>query len=218
MKKIAFITLFSLGLTAFVTFLALNGQEPEALVVDNTEEVSLTEEEVETIQTFAEENNIGYFEAVALFKLAEVTEYTKEELLVLEREELLDLALEVTEASLDLEALRARIEERLAAYNTEKETINQWMETYDLPLSNALMIRLLINNDETLLVKDLAELSEEALKELIKVAVEEERDNLRTELAPYLEEARSRFEEWKQRFEENKDFEEETSVEPNPST
>jgi hypothetical protein len=218
MKKIAFITLFSLGLTAFVTFLALNGQEPKALVVDNTEEVSLTEEEVETIQTFAEENNIGYFEAVALFKLAEVTEYTKEELLVLEREELLDLALEVTEASLDLEALRARIEERLAAYNTEKETINQWMETYDLPLSNALMIRLLINNDETLLVEDLAELSEEALKELIKVAVEEERDNLRTELAPYLEEARSRFEEWKQRFEENKDFEEETSVEPNPST
>jgi len=214
MKKIAFITLFSLGLTAFVTFLALNGQEPEALVVDNTEEVSLTEEEKQTIQTFAEENNIGYFEAVALFKLAEVTEYTKEELLVLEREELLDLALEVTEASLDLEALRARIEERLAAYNTEKETINQWMETYDLPLSNALMIRFLIHTDETLLVEDLAELSEEALKELIKVAVEEERDNLRTELAPYLEEARSRFEEWKERFEENKDFEETTEATP----
>lgn len=218
MKKIGMLTLIALFITGGVYLLASSPKaETESVVTLETQEVSLSEDEVLEIETFAEANNIGYFEAVAIFKLSENTEYTKEELLLLERDILLDLALDVAKERLDLEGLRAELDEKKAAFEAEKASIETFMETYEIPLNQVLLIKALVANDDTLNEDELALLPLEELQTLAQGVVEEETQALKDELAPYLEEARSRLDELKERFESYKESREESITEETPS-
>lgn len=216
MKKIGMFTLIALFITGGVYLLA-SSPETESVITLETQEASLSDEEVLEIETFAEANNIGYFEAVAIFKLSENTEYTKEELLLLERNVLLDLALDVAKERLDLEGLRAELDEKKAAFESEKENLETFMEMYDIPLNQALLIKALVANDDTLNEDELALLPLEELQTLAQAVVEEETQAFKDELAPYLEEARSRLDELKERFESYKESREESTTEESPS-
>lgn len=216
MKKIGMFTLIALFITGGVYLLA-SSPETESVITLETQEASLSDEEVLEIETFAEANNIGYFEAVAIFKLSENTEYTKEELLLLERDVLLDLALDVAKERLDLEGLRAELDEKKAAFESEKENLETFMEMYDIPLNQALLIKALVANDDTLNEDVLALLPLEELQTLAQAVVEEETQAFKDELAPYLEEARSRLDELKERFESYKESREESTTEESPS-
>ena len=216
MKKIGMFTLIALFITGGVYLLA-SSPETESVITLETQEASLSDEEVLEIETFAEANNIGYFEAVAIFKLSENTEYTKEELLLLERNVLLDLALDVAKERLDLEGLRAELDEKKAAFESEKENLETFMEMYDIPLNQALLIKALVANDDTLNEDELALLPLEELQTLSQAVVEEETQAFKDELAPYLEEARSRLDELKERFESYKESREESTTEESPS-
>lgn len=216
MKKIGMFTLIALFITGGVYLLA-SSPETESVITLETQEASLSDEEVLEIETFAEANNIGYFEAVAIFKLSENTEYTKEELLLLERDVLLDLALDVAKERLDLEGLRAELDEKKAAFESEKENLETFMEMYDIPLNQALLIKALVANDDTLNEDELALLPLEELQTLAQAVVEEETQAFKDELAPYLEEARSRLDELKERFESYKESREESTTEESPS-
>lgn len=216
MKKIGMFTLIALFITGGVYLLA-SSPETESVITLETQEASLSDEEVLEIETFAEANNIGYFEAVAIFKLSENTEYTKEELLLLERNVLLDLALDVAKERLDLEGLRAELDEKKAAFESEKENLETFMEMYDIPLNQALLIKALVANDDTLNEDELALLLLEELQTLAQAVVEEETQAFKDELAPYLEEARSRLDELKERFESYKESREESTTEESPS-
>lgn len=216
MKKIGMFTLIALFITGGVYLLA-SSPETESVITLETQEASLSDEEVLEIETFAEANNIGYFEAVAIFKLSENTEYTKEELLLLERDVLLDLALDVAKERLDLEGLRAELDEKKAAFESEIENLETFMEMYDIPLNQALLIKALVANDDTLNEDELALLPLEELQTLAQAVVEEETQAFKDELAPYLEEARSRLDELKERFESYKESREESTTEESPS-
>lgn len=207
MKKTLFVLFISIAFAgSFFLFSADYKTEPVLTVP--TEEASLTDQEVLDIEAFAEANNIGYFEAVAIFKIAENSDFTKEELLLLDRETLLDLALDITKEAINLDQIQNELESKSALFESERVAIESLMETYEIPLNQALLIRFLDKNDDTLSQDELVLLNLEALQSLFRDEVEARSQDLEDALAPYLEDAKSRFDELRDRFEAYKESKE----------